>query len=191
MKDILICFWRASERFISLRRHMRGIWEAYISLRKHMRGISHWADIWEASGRHISLRRRLRDIWEAYLIEETSERHLRSTSHWTKYLPKTIKLAKYMSNISRDVIFSEQKNPAGTLHNLSKGLTNWKQKRKWRKWHDVNYVNDLNQRKLDSCLSKISSHDLPYIYIWTELCTRYLDTMTHHLHHLQSLESPL
>ena len=78
----LKCFWRASERFISLRRHMRGIWEAYISLRKHMRGISHWVDIWEASGRHISLRRCLRGIWEAYLIEETSERHLRSTSHW-------------------------------------------------------------------------------------------------------------
>jgi hypothetical protein len=43
-------------------------------------------------------------------------------SHQVKYLLKTFILTKYMSIISRGVIFEEKKTPAATLHNIAQGL---------------------------------------------------------------------
>ena len=56
----------------------------------------------------------------------------------------------YMSNNTRDVIFSEQ-TKCRNAPKHRKGLVD-----------DINDVIDLNQRKLDSGLSKLSSHDLAY-----------------------------
>ena len=68
-----------------------------------------------------------------------------------------------MSKISRDVIFLEKPPPCG-MPTTSQGACKI-EKTNVNDVNDINDLNDvidLNQRKLDSGLSKISSHDLPY-----------------------------
>jgi hypothetical protein len=73
-----------------------------------------------------------------------------------------------MSNKSRGVIFSEKKTLRAAPQ-PRKGLVKSKSRSvndvttyDVNDINDVNDVIDLNQHKLVSCLSKISSHDLPY-----------------------------
>ena len=78
------------------------------------------------------------------------------------------KIMKYMSNKSRIVLLSENKNTETAGCSTTSQRACQIEKKNVNDVNDVNYTNDvndvidLNSLKLDSCLGKISSHDLPY-----------------------------